>query len=57
MDDKKGTTASNNFYDDDLIGDVMNIVQNDDSMKQSDFYLKEYNVVDEVSSALIKIII
>ena len=42
--------ASNtNFYDDDLIDDVMNIVNNDDSSKQVNFNLKEYNVVDEVN--------
>lgn len=38
-----------NFYDDDIIDDVMNIVKNDDlTSKQENFYLKEYNIVDEV---------
>ena len=40
---------TSNFYDDDLIDYVMNIVKNDDSSKNDDSYLKEYNVVDEVN--------
>ena len=33
--------------DDDLVNDIMNIVQNEDS-KNEDSLSKEYNVVDEV---------